>query len=386
MGMQMKNFKKMMTLMALCLSVAITTSGYATTLPDIPEPLKNGTGAIDNNGVIYVGLGTAGTSWYKIDLKKQHKDWECIKSFPGGAREQSVSVFLNDELYVFGGVVKKNSESPLQVYSDVYKYSPVKNTWQKVDTISPVGLTGHTGVKLNETMVLITGGVNEHIFDKYFIDIAAAAADESEKNKVIYNYFNKPAKDYFFNKIVFIYNAKENTWKNAGELPDAGTAGSSSVMENNFLMLINGELKPGLRTDVIYRAMWDNDKLTWLKNSQLPPSPGEQQQEGLAGAFSGYSHGVLLVGGGANFPGAKQNYTNGKFYSHEGINKKWRDEVYGLVNGHWQYMGKMKQPLGYGVSVSYGDEVFLIGGENAKGKPVSSVTSFTMRDGNLLIK
>lgn len=382
----MKNFKKMMTLMALCLSVAITTSGYATTLPDIPEPLKNGTGAIDNNGVIYVGLGTAGTSWYKIDLKKQHKDWKRIKSFPGGAREQSVSVFLNDELYVFGGVGKKNSESPLQVYSDVYKYSPVKNTWQKVDTISPVGLTGHTGVKLNETMVLITGGVNEHIFDKYFIDIAAAAADESEKNKVIYNYFNKPAKDYFFNKIVFIYNAKENTWKNAGELPDAGTAGSSSVMENNFLMLINGELKPGLRTDVIYRAMWDNDKLTWLKNSQLPPSPGEQQQEGLAGAFSGYSHGVLLVGGGANFPGAKQNYTNGKFYSHEGINKKWRDEVYGLVNGHWQYMGKMKQPLGYGVSVSYGDEVFLIGGENAKGKPVSSVTSFTMRDGNLLIK
>ncbi|MBJ3871724.1 N-acetylneuraminic acid mutarotase, partial [Salmonella enterica subsp. enterica serovar Kentucky] len=171
---------------------------------------------------------------------------------------------------------------PLQVYSDVYKYSPMKNTWQKVDTISPVGLTGHTGVKLNETMVLITGGVNEHIFDKYFIDIAAAAADESEKNKVIYNYFNKPAKDYFFNKIVFIYNAKENTWKNAGELPGAGTAGSSSVMGNNFLMLINGELKPGLRTDVIYRAMWDNDKLTWLKNSQLPPSPGEQQQEGLA--------------------------------------------------------------------------------------------------------
>ncbi|MDI8106932.1 hypothetical protein MJN85_29700, partial [Salmonella enterica subsp. enterica serovar Anatum] len=47
---------------------------YATTLPDIPEPLKNGTGAIDNNGVIYVGLGTAGTSWYKIDLKTDAKE------------------------------------------------------------------------------------------------------------------------------------------------------------------------------------------------------------------------------------------------------------------------------------------------------------------------
>ncbi|MDJ7444356.1 N-acetylneuraminate epimerase [Salmonella enterica] len=386
MGMQMKNSKKMMTLMALCLSVAITTSGYATTLPDIPEPLKNGTGAIDNNGVIYVGLGSAGTSWYKIDLRKKHKDWERITSFPGGVRDQSVSVFLNDELYVFGGVGKESSDSPLHVYSDVYKYSPAENTWQKVDTISPVGLTGHVGVKLNEKMVLITGGVNEHIFDKYFIDIAATAADKGAKDKIINNYFNKPAKDYFFNKIVFIYNAKENTWENAGELPGAGTAGSSSVMEKNSLMLINGELKPGLRTDVIYRATWDNDKLTWLKNSQLPPSPGEQLQEGLAGAFSGYSNGVLLVGGGANFPGAKQNYINGKLYSHEGINKKWRDEVYGLINGRWQYMGKMNQPLGYGVSVSYGDEVFLIGGENAKGKPVSSVTSFIMCDGNLLIK
>ncbi|EKG6144358.1 N-acetylneuraminic acid mutarotase, partial [Salmonella enterica] len=46
----------------------------------------------------------------------------------------------------------------------------------------------------------------------------------------------------------------------------------------------------------------------------------------------------------------------------------------------------MKQPLGYGVSVNYGDEIFLIGGENAKGKPVSSVTSFTVRDGKLLIE
>ncbi|EGL5394938.1 N-acetylneuraminic acid mutarotase, partial [Salmonella enterica] len=126
MGMHMKNSKKMITLIALCLSGAITTSGYATMLPDIPVSMKNGTGAIDNNGVVYVGLGSEGTSWYKIDLKKQHKDWERIKSFPGGAREQSVSLFLNDELYVFGGVGKENSESPLQVYSDVYKYSPIK--------------------------------------------------------------------------------------------------------------------------------------------------------------------------------------------------------------------------------------------------------------------
>lgn len=382
----MINIRKMVLIMGLSLSMTISVSGYASTIPDLPEPLKNGTGAIDNNGVVYVGLGSAGTTWYKIDLKKQHKIWERIASFPGGMREQSVSIFLNDELYVFGGIGKKNGGSQLQVYSDVYKYSPVNGSWQKVDTLSPLGLAGHTGVRLNQGNALITGGVNEHIFEKYFIDIASVGSNEAEKNKVIYNYFNKPVKDYFFNKILFIYNAKDNTWNNAGDLPGGGTAGASLVMNNNYLMLINGELKPGLRSEVIYRGIWDNGKLTWLKNSQLPPSPGEQQQEGLAGAFSGYSHGILLVGGGANFPGAKQNYTHGKFYSHEGINKKWRDEVYGFINGHWKYIGKMNQPLGYGVSVSYDDEVFLIGGENAKGEPVSSVTSFTMHDNNLLIE
>lgn len=123
------------------------------------------------------------------------------------------------------------------------------------------------GVKLNEMMVFIIGGVNEYIFDKYFIDIVVVVVDESEKNKVIYNYFNKFVKDYFFNKIIFIYNVKENIWKNVGELLDVGMVGLLLVMENNFLMLINGEFKLGLCIDVIYCVMWDNDKLIWLKNS-----------------------------------------------------------------------------------------------------------------------
>lgn len=381
----MKKSKKMM-MIAFCLSIGITRLGYATMLPDIPEPLKNGTGAVDKNGVIYVGMGSAGTAWYKIDLKNKDNVWERIEPFPGSAREQSVSAFLDGELYVFGGIGKENSKSTLQVFSDVYKYSPNNNKWQKVNTISPVGLAGHTGIKLDEDMLLITGGVNEHIFDKYFMDLKITSNDIKENQNVINSYFNKPANDYFFNKRAFVYNAKKNKWEDAGELPGTGTAGSASVVENNKIMIINGEIKPGLRTDIVYHAIWSNGKLTWIKNSLLPPPPGDKYQEGLAGAFSGYSNGVVLVAGGANFPGAKQNYINGKYYSHEGISKKWRDDIYGLINGKWKYMGKMKQPLGYGVSVNYGNEIFLIGGEDVHGQPVSSITTFTMRDGKLLIQ
>lgn len=382
-GFYMKKIKEIMVLMTLFMSFFITKFGYATMLPDIPEPLKNGTGAVDENGVVYVGMGSAGTTWYKIDLKRKDKYWVRIKPFPSSPREQSISAFLNGELYVFGGIGKKESESTLQVFSDIYKYTPKNNTWQKVNSISPIGLAGHTGIKLSENKILITGGVNKNIFEKYFVDLKEADSDKARKNKVIEKYFNKPAKDYFFNKTMFVYDVKENQWDNAGELPGAGTAGSSFVAINNKVMLINGELKPGLRTDIVYNATLTDGKLSWLKNSYLPPQPEHKIQEGLAGAFSGYSNGVVLVAGGANFPGAKNNYRDGKYYSHEGINKQWQDGVYGLVNGHWQYLGKMKQPLGYGVSVSYDDDIFFLGGENSKGEPVSSVMSVSIHSGAL---
>lgn len=66
----MKNFKKMMMLMVLCLLVVIIILGYVMMFFDILELLKNGIGVIDNNGVIYVGLGIVGIFWYKIDFKK----------------------------------------------------------------------------------------------------------------------------------------------------------------------------------------------------------------------------------------------------------------------------------------------------------------------------
>ncbi len=52
---------------------------YATTLSDIPEPLKMVLALLIM--AIYARLGTAGTSWVCTD-QKQHKDWERIKCFP----------------------------------------------------------------------------------------------------------------------------------------------------------------------------------------------------------------------------------------------------------------------------------------------------------------
>lgn len=374
---------KTMCLVTFLISACFITSAQAESLPEIPVPIKNGTGTIDDNGVIYIGLGSAGSAWYKLDLKKNDKTWKKIKDFPGVSRDQPISMMLDGNLFVFGGVGKENNSITLRVLRDVYKYSPQKDSWERVNTEAPVGLTGHTGTNINSNTALIIGGVNKDIFDKYLLDIENNKDNEKAKNTIIKQYFDKPAEDYRFNKTVLIYNAKENKWGSPGELPFNATAGSSLVNKDNQIILINGEIKPGLRTDSVHYAVLENAKIRWISSDALPPLPGDRYQEGLAGAFSGVSNGVLLVAGGANFPGAKENYLNHKYYSHEGLKKTWHDEVYGLQEGQWKYLGKMAQPGGYGVSINYGNDIYLLGGENNQGKPISSVTTIKMVDGKL---
>ena len=96
-----------------------------------------------------------------------------------------------------------------------------------------------------------------------------------------------------------------------------------------------------------------NHSLYW---SQLPPLPDVL---GVAGPFAGVSGNVLLVGGGANFPG-KMPW--------EGGQKVWHDEIYALAdtNGAWKLVGKLPRPLAYGVSITTPAGVVCIGGSDAE--------------------
>jgi N-acetylneuraminic acid mutarotase len=91
----------------------------------------------------------------------------------------------------------------------------------------------------------------------------------------------------------------------------------------------------------------------WTK---LPPLP---DKEGFAGPFAGVSNGAILVAGGANFPDKKP---------WDGGHKVWYDSVFVLEkpDGKWKVAGKLRRPLGYGVSVTHGNGVVCVGGGDAK--------------------
>jgi N-acetylneuraminic acid mutarotase len=81
--------------------------------------------------------------------------------------------------------------------------------------------------------------------------------------------------------------------------------------------------------------------------------------EGMAGMFAGQSNGQLFCMGGANFP-EKKPWEGGK--------KKWHDDIYWFFEDReWVKLDvKMPNPLAYGVSIEYKNEIILVGGNDEK--------------------
>lgn len=110
--------------------------------------------------------------------------------------------------------------------------------------------------------------------------------------------------------------------------------------------------------------------LTWQEWATLPPNPKLEQenispdQPGLAGAYSGMSGDVMIVAGGANFPAG---------VPWEGGEKVFWDQVYllkasGTESPQWLSTDKqLPVNMAYGATLQRGNEVVLIGGENANG-------------------
>ncbi|MBI0399545.1 sodium:solute symporter family transporter [Cyclobacterium marinum] len=107
--------------------------------------------------------------------------------------------------------------------------------------------------------------------------------------------------------------------------------------------------------------------------------PAIPDKEGFAGMFAGTSNGVLLVGGGANFP-EKRPW--------EGGEKFWYDEIYFMedIETGWKLSKqKLPQKLAYMVSGTYKNKVWVIGGNDAKAH-TDLVISLAYQNGEIVIE
>lgn len=366
-------FKTAFLATSLSVISLMTTATYANaeSWPNLPAGFKNGVAAkIDNH--ILVGLGTLGADLYALDLDNVAAGWEKRASFSGAAPSQPAFGTSNGALYIFGGSGKQNEAdvAPI-IFDSVFQYNVGNDTWTQIDAPTPVGMLGASGLSLKDGRIAVIGGYNKDLFDKYLLDVMTTDKDkEADKwNQIVNDYMGMEPKDYLWNQDVWAFNPSTGSWTDIGDNPYLANTGSGiAELSANQFMVVNGEIKPGLRTDAVKSVSIDGDNVTWSELAALIPATGEGIQDGMAAPFVGTtSSGHVLVAGGANFPGARAKAERGEWYAHEGLSKVRHDSIFLLADGAWQQIGTLPEGLAYGGSISLDEGVLLIGGEDSQG-------------------
>ncbi len=183
---------------------------------------------------IYIAGGQDGNSipqqsFWRLDLSPQgNRQWQRLRAWPGAARSgAAMAAQSNGEyecLYFFGG---KGTGGYLK---DGFSYDPRRNKWKPLETL-PRAAFYSSVLPLGQTHLLLFSGSDGHDADK-----AIALGDN----------YRMPGN-------VLAYHTITNTWMEFGTVP-AGVAGAAAVRWHNRLLLVGGELRPGVRTSSIQMA------------------------------------------------------------------------------------------------------------------------------------
>lgn len=240
--------------------------GFVTdSLPDLPEGLDNGAGALCGDALYVAGGQTDGTlSLRAFRLKwPGGRQWEELPVPPGGARLQPVAAATDSCFYLLGGFVPPSDDEPGRLQLGGCVYNAVTGRWSETvpfclpgDTVcrALVGAVG--GLSPDGSCLLFAGGVNADRFLRavnrpLLLQQAIAAGNDSlaaELEAEGAAYLRHPAEWYRFSGAVLAYRLADSTWMQVAAFPQLARAGAALVVGERRWYVVNGESMPGIRS------------------------------------------------------------------------------------------------------------------------------------------
>lgn len=98
--------------------------------------------------------------------------------------------------------------------------------------------------------MMVIGGFNKAIYDNAVKNLGTLKGKKLDEFKA--GYFGADPAEFNWNRKVLIYNAEKDTWSSIGEIPFDAPCGEALALVGNKVFSINGEVKPGTRTDRMY--------------------------------------------------------------------------------------------------------------------------------------
>lgn len=331
--------------------------------PDFPLVLTEAVG-VRLGDSIFAGLGSAGQAWFALDTAVAAPRWQPRAAFPFAAHKGAVAAAANGKVYVFGGCGRPAPGQSLRQFDSIACYDPQADRWSELPARLPVGMLGACAATIGASIYLF-GGYNKPQFDRFF-QAYETSARESQAG-ILHAFMDRKAEEFAWNDRVWEFDTHAQRWRDLGRVPHAPHCGSGIIVDGADVLLASGEIKPGLRSAGVRHASIRSGEVLWRAETALPAT--DRPQEGIAAAFSGKCGIVKILAGGTNFVGARAQYQSGKNYAHEGLNKRWRDEVYVFRSHVWEFAGRLPQGRANGLAFEVEQGLLLVGGDTQDGQP-----------------
>jgi len=243
-------------------------------LPRLPEPLTSmGAALIGNNVYVAGGIGSGGavSSFYSLDIYSSNPSWKRLPDMPSRL-SHAVMVAQTDGveqcIFIIGGRVKKNTETITTFLSDVYRYSPVSESWNKESNIvlngkkDTIRISAAAGFPLGSNFIVIAGGDNGVIFNRTE-KLLSRINDHNDKQlslKAHAEYVVSMKSHPGFYNSLLVYNTITKTWHETANIPGYSPVNTTAVNWNSKIILPSGEIKPGIRTPRILSLEFSEQK------------------------------------------------------------------------------------------------------------------------------
>ena len=244
-------------------------------LPSLPFAMSRMAGALVDHEIYLAGGlvdGQLENTFVRLDLSSWGDDdfkWEILDDFPGPPRLQAIAIGQNaaeeKHFYLFSGSSYPEHEEDPFILTDGLEYNPKTKKWTIIPDIKPDGgdalsLHGGSAVAIGTQHILFTGGVNRSIFYNAWkrernIERARSAHDSVWLNNLLqekHEYFLMEPAEYKFNQAVLAYHTITRTWIKVDDYPYPGPAGAPMVEWRDGFAVVNGEIKPGVRSPSLY--------------------------------------------------------------------------------------------------------------------------------------
>lgn len=227
-----------------------------THLPPLPEAVKSATATAIGQTIYVLGGqkadGTSVKSFLQLDLQKPENGWTPLPDYPLPVSSVALTTQQNGHetsIFAFGG--RSLTDKITHFYSEVYRFSPSKKTWEKKKNIhisnQEMPLAASISAKVGASNILLIGGDNGQTYNK--VEQAINSNNTKLRDSLWIHHNGFQPKIIAYNTITDQWFDVQNT-----QMPRAV---SSVFSDGQTIFIAGGEQKPGIRSAIISEIQFE---------------------------------------------------------------------------------------------------------------------------------